>query len=643
MPRKKQDTYFIAIDGEGANLVDGTHIYNLLAASDHTYVYNPIGISTTAAFEYLIDLKLRNPTATFVSFFFSYDVNMILGGLHPISIDHLARQGFCYVYDDRLEEKGHGYKIEYMPRKHFTLCKGRRIVTNGQRKWQTLARIKIWDVFGFFQSSFVKALKQFHIGTGNQWESLQSMKEQRSDFTTDGIDKIVEYNALECELLVDLMNDVNKSLITAGIELHSWHGAGAVAGALMRKYKVKNHIEQPTGSHINPVLSAYFGGRIQSLRIGEFNQPVYGHDLVSAYPTSIAELPSLSGMKQYTLRKYDESKRYVIYHVRWNLNEPIKPIAEKYLDTQTIDDYNGENRQAILAPFPFRDKSGNIHYPLEGEGYYWDCEVRAAKQIYGDNIQVISGYGFDITDNTKPFEFVPIMFAERKRFKQEGNNAQLVIKLGLNSLYGKTAQGIGYQGNLPPYQCYIWAGLITAETRAKMLTLAASNPHCVIGFATDGLFATEQLANDGGGDLGSWELTKYDSMFCVKPGFYSFLKNGEVLNKVRGFRLNQVNFDELRTEWNRNGIAGRIVTKNTSFIGMKSASERFKWRSWVDTEKTLTFMPTRGIPELISETPLQYRVLPPPLICPGSSKPYDSETFKNVDNLENDPDLGIDK
>jgi len=610
-------TQFIAIDGEGYTNSEGTHIYNLLAASDKSFIADNDGLDTEDCFEYLIGLRNKFPGGTFVSFYFSYDVNMILKDLAFELVDLLRTNGFCYAWVDSEDNDKpdcyYGYKIEYFPRKMFRIQKGYRDFSTGSRKFVSETTITVWDVFGFFQSGFVKALSQFDIGSEDELKLLQSMKEQRSNFDINNFDSILEYNNLECKLLVDLMGKLDTSLQTCGIFLDVWNGAGAVAAALLHKYDLKFHISQPTGTHELPVHSAYFGGRIQALQVGIIDAPVFGHDLVSAYPSTLRYLPSLKNCTQIIVDGsdyYPSTYPIAVWRVSWRVPH----------DTP-------------VCPFPFRMPDGAVEYPSAGSGYYWTPEVETAIKWFGrDCIDVELGYAFIPSDeyiDFQPFSFINVLFEERKRFKAEGNHAQLCVKLGLNSLYGKTAQGIGYNKTRPAYQSYIYAGLVTAGTRARMLDLAMTRPDSIICFCTDGVYSTVQLSDDSRDRLGGWECETYDNMFILKAGFYTADKNGKrLVSRLRGFRSDEVSWDVMRQEWLDNGVLGSCTFPCRNFIGMKGSHDLSTWRCWIDSSKTLSFMPGNGFPDLVTDNPPLYRISSSSYAGSLSAK-YDVANYSN--------------
>ena len=615
---------FVAIDGEGYTRQDGTHIYNLIAASTGECLLDQVGngLRTIKIMDWLFELKEKYPSAVFVGFYFSYDVNMILKNIPKPALRSLAKNGFCRL-EDRHKE-GYITKIDYMPVKFFTVSRGYATgsLKAGTYRYAQIESLTIWDVWGFFQGSFLQGMHSFKIGTTEELEMIRSMKATRDDFDEMDVDQIIEYNQLECKLLVEAMNKLADSLETAQLKLSQWHGAGAVAMAIFKRFGVTEHIKHPQGDFELPVLSAYFGGRIEAIQIGEFKQ-TFGHDLISAYPSCAMYLPSLRDSEQVKLTEYDDTLQWVVWHVKWRLPS-----------------------NTLIRPFPFRQEDGTITYPYEGEGYYWACEVQAGMAYYSEYIAIIEGFQFAINDDTLPFDFIPQVFAERARFKADGNHAEKALKLGLNSLYGKCAQGKSYGGRIPKSQCYIWAGLITAMTRCQVFSLAMQSPNSVIGFATDGVFSTKQLTEEVSG-LGGWEVNEYRCFFNIKPGFYRGRRaNGGTIRHYRGFRQHEIKFYQLQKIWRTWGILGRYETETRRFIGMKAAKADFSnWTKWIDSTKTMNFHPIQGDiictydpAEFDERKGLRYVILGQALN--GVSKPYSgNDDFEDKDKSQREEKL----
>ena len=103
-------------------------------------------------------------------------------------------------------------------------------------------------------------------------------------------------------------------------------------------------------------------------------------------------------------------------------------------------------------------------------------EVLAAMKIWPKEIEVIEIWRLPYDVNRHPFEWVEELYHYRDYLRSIGDLAHICIKLGLNSLYGKTAQKQGFRGQEPPYRSFMVAGAITAGTRAKLLEASSYDP-----------------------------------------------------------------------------------------------------------------------------------------------------------------------
>ena len=551
--KPEPERHFIALDGEAINTPDGRHLYVLLCASDGSYAYNPKGLSTVQCFNFLLELRRRHPNTIFAGFSFNYDVNMMLRDLRPNTIRRLWD-----TKRSRWYREGRAFRLEWLPGKTFTL---------GEPETNTSLRVN--DVFGFYQCSFVKALEAWKIGAP---ETIARMKGERSNFTLEQIDEIRAYCFEECRLLVELLEELDAALQAAGLRPSQWCGAGSIAAAMLRREGVKRYMPEHESypDDVNrAVLSAYFGGRIEVFQQGEFEN-VYAYDLRSAYPAAATVLPDGRG----TWRRNIDLEPWSIYRVAWRVPN----------DT-------------FVCPFPYRRK-GMIYYPVDGEGWYWEPEVRAAINLYGDAIRILDGWTFTPETDAKPFAFIPRVYAERAQAKRDGHAKNVVLKLGLNATYGKLAQGYGYQGKAPAFRSFFWAGNITSATRARLLQLAAIDPAAIVSFATDGVLTTRELEEIIPADeLGAWELTYLNDLFVAQPGVYTATVNdGKEILKSRGFFSSELDFDQIRQGWKDKGTSYVYVSNKSRFFGIGTA---LAWNdlslrgTWRPVERKLSLTPGR--------------------------------------------------
>ena len=590
---------FTAIDGEGLSRDDGSHDYVLLAASDGSYIetYDSGGLSTEACFEYLLELGERarddakeyGEQSVLVGFYTSYDVNMIFRDLPPHVLAGLweGKMMTWRAHDGDYRQ----YRLEYVPNRVLRIKQGCWVMRDDEERahWRTFRSVTWWDCFQFFQMSFVKALKDWQVTTDENVAAISAMKDARGTFDDEQRTGIRAYCMDECRLLVDMMTKVSATLDALELHLTSWYGAGSIASALFKKHGVAAHINRDWSEDVdNAIMSAYFGGRVETFAVGIVDTDSWNYDVRSAYPAATAELPSLTDCMVIERDAYDYNERYAVWLVRWKKR--------------------GAN-PARLTPFPFRHQK-RIFWPHTGEGWYHAEEVRAAMDVFGDGkrgieITIEKGYAIIPANNEKPFAWVPEIYLERAEYKRAKDPREKILKLGLNSLYGKCAQSIGGKdGAPPPFQCYAWAGMITADCRAKLLRAAALAGE-VYAIATDGIFTREPIPGlDERDQLGAWESTHVEpGLMLIQPGVYATPLLGKkrddglgTFAKSRGFSARGIDYALLKMEWESKRMAGEIRIEETRFIGFGYALAIGRldelWRRWIPGEKVIHFSGT---------------------------------------------------
>jgi hypothetical protein len=513
---------------------------------------------------------------------------------------------------------GAAFSLQWIPRKMFQLY---------SPDYKT--RLRLYDTFGFFQSSFVQALSAWNIEDPHG--EIKRMKTERARFEREQYDEIRQYCLSECRLLVALMDKLDASMKSAGITLRSYMGAGSVAGALLQKERVKkSHESDSTYSEQvqAAIYSAYFGGRIEIFQQGIFEN-VLSYDIVSAYPYQCLSLPRLKDgqWRKAKLEEIVKPKLDAIWRVEWDVT----------------------SRRDVM-PFPLRKKQ-SIYYPQNGRGWFHHAEVQAALALYPDEINVLEGHVFEPANDEKPFAFVREYFAKRQEAKERGDPAEKAYKLGLNSLYGKTAQGIAYKGE-PPFRSLYWAGKITSGTRARLLDCASLWPSGVISIATDGIVfnAADRPVIEESKALGGFERTQIDELFIAQPGiYYARTSDGKEIKKSRGFFTREIDYDDLREGWIRDGTTftqkavcecGHAETRHENshcnrcdcngfstrrrFIGIGVALMRKDfsvWRTWQESDRILSLNSSRKF--YATEEPARRM----PLLPPRFPQIIDSEPY----------------
>jgi hypothetical protein len=470
------------------------------------------------------------------------------------------------------------YKLNYMNRK-LTVSRGNRAIT-------------VWDIFRFFATKFTGALLDWKIAAKEKLERMESMKAQRSRFDQLAKGEIHDYCKEECAYLSRLGRRLIDAHDQAGLPLKNFYGAGSTASSFLTRIDIKSKRGEIPERMRLAIASAFFGGRFENSRVGPIGGPVYDYDISSAYPYHATLLPCLQ-------------------HGYWRFASDTRPIAAATLALVHWTIPVSPGNAYAWGPLPVRSKDGTIAFPLSAKGgWCWKKEFLTAQRTY-PNVEATEAWIYETECDCKPFADIPQYYRERIRLGKDAEG--LVIKLGLNSIYGKLAQSKGLN---PPYQSWVWAGSITSGCRAQLLdayTRTASGWNTLM-LATDGVWTTERLGlplplatgtNDLSKPLGGWEEKVFDrGVFCVRPGIYFPLEpTEEEIEKVRarglGRRLLYEQWEKIVDAWEHKkksvkltGVQRFIGAKTGFSFGKKSGLRRSRnLGEWIDHPIEVSFNP----------------------------------------------------
>lgn len=490
---------FTGCDGEGCGVDDKGRQNYMLFRMGRRELYTGNRLTTHELLDFICD----HPNGEIlVGFAFGYDTTMILRDLS----EKQQRRLFL----PKMFEKGYSpyvwykeFDIDYLPRQYLKVKrvkierdengKERRVAIKGSTR-------TIYETFGFFQKSFVKVISEFAVGSEPDRERVARNKEARSSFET--IDEEVRaYCALECDMLANLMEKLRGYCNDAGIWPRSWNGAGKLAAALHSLHETPKAVDVnlwlPAGLRDFANMS-YYGGRFEISRVGAVKQKVHEYDIGSAYPDANRKVPCLT---------HGEWE-----HVKGKRADKELRKHDLYV-ASTIFTWAGRD-PCIFGGLPVRSREGHLYWPKRGAGIYWSPEITSAERM-GFKTNLKEGWVYHRQCDCRPFDWIEPLFEYRKSIGKSGPGYP--IKLGINSLYGKLAQrkGNGVFNNM------VWAGIITALTRAKINEAIAIDPASIIMVATDAVYSTVPLdALHKGDRLGDWEETVLDGLFIVQPGLY---------------------------------------------------------------------------------------------------------------------------
>lgn len=176
---------------------------------------------------------------------------------------------------------------------------------------------------------------------------------------------------------------------------------------------------------------AYYGGRVQVFcEEGELYENVASFDRNSKYPTIMLneELPDPTSTRKFFINRLEiiREKKYL------------------YWGKFTME---GDDSRAFL---PSKDEDGRRDYTQKTfEGYLCSPEVERALDC---GWKIIDGEDLYYAEKTvRPFkEYVEFFYSMRMEMKNDDDERQQLIKILLNSLYGKFGQKGGYKQLLTP-------------------------------------------------------------------------------------------------------------------------------------------------------------------------------------------------
>ncbi len=523
--RRKIPKLILGIDGEGQGR--SNHIYNMMCASsedgEHQWsIEDENGLHTEELLEFITSFPKHS---MLFAYSFNYDITKILEDLDEKSLYYLARPDLRQrfgkdAYKGPRPVIWRGWRLNLQGTK-FTVRKN-----IDRNKPATI----IWDIWKFYQSKFTNALEDWKVGTEEEIERMKLMKDKRHLFDQESPDAVRAYCFSECRLMAQLAHRLMDAHVDAGIPLKNFYGAGSSATGLLKKMGVKEHIKEPPEEMIEAVSQAFFGGRFDNSVVGTIKGKVHGWDISSAYPYQTTFLPCLThGTWELTKnRRKMESARVACVHYSLRRTASVNTRGQK-------------PEEVAWGPFPFRTPDGSICYPaVSGGGWVWRDEFLEGEKLF-HNVEFLEAWVYNTDCMCHPFKDIPYYYSERIRIGKEGPG--IVIKLGLNSVYGKTAQSVG-SGQ---FRSWVWAGLDTSGCRSQVLTALGLHKDWanMLMVATDGILTLEDLVlpkpkytgtDHTGKPLGGWEYKASDrGVFIARAGVYFPLNPSQKdIKTVRG-------------------------------------------------------------------------------------------------------------
>lgn len=504
--RLNNELQFIAVDGEGVTREDGTHDYVLIGCGED-YYHNEDGshLRWNKVFSFLWECFEKNPDAVYVGYFLGYDFTQWMRTLpysrakQLLTKEGIAKRQSTIINNPtpwpvRLGE----WEFDIHAGKRFKLRK------RGEEHW-----MYINDVGSYFQCSFLATIDpsqwEHPIVTQEEYEQIKRGKNKRDSAQLDF--EMIEYMKMENRVLPRVMETLNRGLMSTEPPIKltkmKWYGPGQAAQKWLDNIDAPRSdavVEAVPPYALTAAQSSYYGGWFEIFAHGHIRGTSYEYDINSAYPAIIADLPCL-------------------LHGTWEHGYDDNPNVESgqlCLVHATIDGWDPN-----VGPVPYRDDKGHIYRPNRVSGWYWKHELEASGRAdLIRSIEIDEWVRYTPCECLPPFSPIRELYLGRLRVNKNSPQGK-AYKIVYNSSYGKMAQSIGN----PRYANPVYASLITAGCRVKILDAIATHPHGtrdLLMVATDGVYFSTPHPNldIDGKRLGAWEGKEKENLTLFMPGVY---------------------------------------------------------------------------------------------------------------------------
>ena len=541
--------YFVGIDGEGVDRPDGKHEYVLLGIGDE-FLFNPdySALEFDQVLSFICDYQRSHPLAIQVGFFLSYDFSQWFKTLPANRAEYLLSKTGIAKRQPKNQKMPVPFPVSWGPYE-FDILGTKRFkvrIKGRKQKWTY-----VLDTSSFFQTSFLKVLKDYDVATDEEWSIIEDGKQNLRGITLDYGEALPPemfiYTALENALHARVMSELNKALTSQDVRLKAtqWFGPGQAA-----QNWLNTNAKEHTGEAIRAVVpdhirekarATYYGGWFEVMAHGIIPGPIYAYDINSAYPMATTELPCL-------------------LHGDWI------PQAGGELELWHV----AVKGSQCIGPLQYRSPKGAILRPHESSGWHWSDEVLMSVDAgLIDEYTVNEVWSFHrYCDCNPPLTGLRGLYNYRIRDggKYKNTVEGKAIKLVINSMYGKLAQSIGN----PRYSNPIYASRITSYCRRQIMEAIATHPdgpRAVYMVATDGVFfGSPHPSLPLSAELGHWEESIYGEMCINKPGLYWLTDNKSVTVKSRGVgsKVLEAAIADYEEQWIR--LRDTLISNRTTYL-----------------------------------------------------------------------------
>lgn len=242
---------------------------------------------------------------------------------------------------------------------------------------------------------------------------------------TDEWNELIEYNKRDTEVTYRIMKFLQETYNELGCEMKTTISSTSL-DLWRRKYLPQTLYKEEMilGYDIKPeIFKCYYGGRAE----------IFGRGLLKSDEKNKWKLLDFNSL--YPSVMLNE------YPLPQSIQKPTSMTIKNIIDYEGFSDVEVECGQMYYPLLPFRDlKRGKLIFPVgRWRASYTHLELRKALTLGYKINKIYIQYIY--TKTFKPFEeYVTDLYAKRLEYQRQKSPMELVCKMLLNSLYGKTAQ-----------------------------------------------------------------------------------------------------------------------------------------------------------------------------------------------------------
>lgn len=532
----------------------------LYAISDDTFAY------PSDLLEVIFSRRYRG--ARFVAWNLGFDEASIFDAF-PLDVDEL----------NELREKGtvthEGYIISSIPKKELKIAKGHKTVY-------------FYDVAQFYHLPLDIAAERY---LGKRKIEVET-KKFTPEYVAEHWQDIQKYCLHDAKLTKELADHFTSVLAgEMGMYPQKLYSCGYIAGAhfsdkagVVDVKRLWNYYPEV----LRLAYNAYAGGKFEVYQRGRGY--FYQYDINSAYPYEIMNLQDIRYADIKHSKDYEASATYGFLDCKMLIHTDFSPLPKSngYINIFPI----GFLRRVITK--------GEYDYLI----------------AHGNKIEILDAWWLRCPDVYPYRDEVARLFALKNEYKGKDEMKYMLVKILLNSFYGKFIQVTQkYRKNQKIWDAGylfnpVYAAIITANVRLRLSEVCHAYPDDIVAVHTDSVISTAPLEGFPiSTDVGAWNFDREGAGVVVGTGVYQvgnqthyrgFKGHFDLLELVYGTREPVITVPQITvTSWRAGAFRHKPelinVFKeddskilNLNFDTKRQWANRWNWRDELTPSEPLT-------------------------------------------------------